>query len=98
MCFEFMCFELTSPFLSSTSHDVKILTKGDNNAVDDRGLYAIVGFFFFFKKKKKKNKKKKKKKKKNQQKKKQYCVVVVVYCWDDSFTISTAGASLAWTK
>lgn len=35
------CPSLTlSPFVSRENGDMKFLTKGDNNMVDDRGLYA----------------------------------------------------------
>ena len=36
--------EVHRPFLNNSNHDVKILTKGDNNSVNDRGLYLPVLF------------------------------------------------------
>ena len=33
--------EVHRPFLNNSNYDVKILTKGDNNQVNDRGLYLL---------------------------------------------------------
>ncbi len=40
--------EVHRPFLNNTNYDVKILTKGDNNQVNDRGLYLPVEFSTLF--------------------------------------------------